>query len=66
MIEVELKEWGNSIGVILPAEELRTLGLTKGDKITLEVISKNRLDGFGVCKGAKPFQEEKEMHRKFW
>lgn len=65
MIEVELKEWGNSIGVILPSDILRELGVNKGDKIAINVIAKRKIDGFGMCKGAKPFKEEKEEHREF-
>jgi len=66
MIEVELKEWGNSMGVILPAEKLKKLGLKKGDKVEIDIIKKKRIDGFGICKGAKPFKEEKEEHKEFW
>ena len=66
MVEVELKEWGNSIGVILPAEKLKELGLHKGDKVDINVIQKKRVDGFGICRGAKPFEEETDKHDKFW
>ena len=66
MVEVELKLWGNSIGVILPAEKLKELGLQKGDRIEIDLVQKKRIDGFGICKGSKPFEEEKEKHDKFW
>ncbi|MBI2664472.1 hypothetical protein HYX10_03975 [Candidatus Woesearchaeota archaeon] len=66
MIETELKEWGNSIGVLLPIEKVRELGLKKGDKVKLDIIGKKRVDAFGVCRGAKPFKEEKENHSEFW
>jgi len=66
MVKVELKEWGNSFGVILPREKLRELGLKKGDKIEIEIIIKKKLDGFGISRGAKPFEEEKEAHEEFW
>jgi len=66
MVEVELKEWGNSIGVILPAEKLKELGLQKGDRIEVDIVEKKKIDGFGICKGAKPFEEEKEEHEEFW
>ena len=66
MVEVELKGWGNSIGVILPAEKLKELGLQRGDTVDIEIVKKERVDGFGICKGAKPFEEEKETHRLFW
>jgi antitoxin component of MazEF toxin-antitoxin module len=64
-MEVELKEWGNSIGVILPAEALRGLGLQKGDRVDISIVSKKRLDGFGICKGAKSFERDEEVHRDF-
>ncbi len=66
MVEVELKEWGNSVGVILPAEKLKELGLRKGDRVEIDLVQKKRIDGFGICKGARPFEEEKEKHNKFW
>jgi len=25
-----------------------------------------KIGGFGICKRAKPFKEEKEFHKKFW
>lgn len=65
-MEVELKEWGNSIGVILPAERLKELGVQKGDKIDISIVSKKRIDGFGISRGAKRFKEEKEPHPEFW
>ncbi len=66
MAEVELKEWGNSIGVIIPFEILKELGLQKGDKIDIDIVQKKRIDGFGICKGAKTFEEEKESHEELW
>jgi len=58
MIEVELKEWGNSTGVILPADKLRELRVKKGDRVLLDIQAKKRIDGFGMSKGSKPFDEE--------
>ena len=66
MIEVELKGWGNSIGIILPSEKLKKLGLKKGDKIEIEITMKKRLDGFGIAKGAESFEKEKEEHEDLW
>ncbi|MBI2146379.1 AbrB/MazE/SpoVT family DNA-binding domain-containing protein [Candidatus Woesearchaeota archaeon] len=66
MVEVELKQWGNSIGVILPIEELKEQGLEKGDKVDITIVHKKMMDGFGICKGAFPFEEEKEGHGEFW
>ncbi len=65
MVEVELKQWGNSIGVIIPAEKLKELGLHKGDKIEVDILPKKRIDGFGMCKGGKPFVREHDFGREF-
>jgi len=66
MIKAEIKKWGNSLGVILPIDELRQLGLSKGDQVELEVIPKKRIDGFGMCKGAKTFFKRDDIHKEFW
>ena len=66
MIEVELKQWGNSIGVILPMDALRELGLDKGDTVEIDIVGKRRKDGFGICSGARPFIEENEPHKELW
>ena len=66
MVEVELKKWGNSIGIILPAEKLKELNLRGGDKAELNLIKKEYINGFGICKGSKSFKEDKEGHRTFW
>lgn len=66
MVEVELKEWGNSIGAVLPAEKVKELSLKKGDRVDIDIVKKKRVDGFGVARGAKPFEEEKESHEELW
>lgn len=65
-MEAELKQWGNSLGIIVPAEKLRELGVDAGDLIEVEILPKKRADGFGMCKGAQSFKEEKEPHEEFW
>ena len=65
MAEAELKAWGNSIGVIIPVEKLKKLGLRKGDTVDIDLVKKKNINGFGICKGAKPFEEEKELHEEF-
>jgi len=66
MVEVELKEWGNSIGIVLPADKIREMGLRKGDRVDINIIIKKQINGFGVSKGAKSFEEDKEGHPEFW
>ena len=65
MAEVELKKWGNSVGVILPSEVLKELGLEQGDLVEVDIVSKKRINGFGIAHGAKPFTEEEESHPEF-
>ena len=59
------KKWGNSIGVIIPFEVLKEQGLSKGDRINIDIVAKKRMDGFGVCRGAESFTEEEEVHQEF-
>ena len=66
MVEVELKEWGNSIGVIVPVEELKILGLRKGDKVEIDIVKKKQVDGFGIATGAASFEEDVENHGELW
>ena len=65
-MEVELKEWGNSVGVILPSEKLKELGLRRGDIVEIYLVAKKMVNGFGIARGAKSFEEEKETHKEFW
>ena len=66
MVEVELKNWGHSIGVILPKHTLEDLDVEAGDKIEIEVVSKKRVDGFGMFRGARPFEREDDEHDDLW
>ena len=66
MVKVELKEWGNSIGVILPSDKLKRLKLRKGDKIEIEILTKERIDGFGMAKGAESFEDEDKEHESLF
>lgn len=59
MIDVELKKWGNSTGIIIPKETLDELGLKPGDSAKIQVFRK-KLNGFGIAKGAKPFIRDKD------
>ncbi len=61
-VETEVKEWGNSLGIVIPAEKVRELKLKKGDEIVFEVIVKKRVDAFGIAKGAPKFEEESFEH----
>ena len=61
-IETEIKEWGNSLGIIIPSEKVRELKLKKGDRIAFEVIAKKKINGFGIAKNTIPFEKEPFEH----
>tara|TARA_Y100000310_G_scaffold117117_2_gene115832 strand:- start:4433 stop:4639 length:207 start_codon:yes stop_codon:yes gene_type:complete len=64
--ETKVKEWGNSLGIIIPKELVDHVGLGKGDKVKIDIIKSDSLDGFGICKKASSFEEEKESHEDLW
>ena len=66
MIEVKIKEWGNSLGIILPIRELKKKNIQKGDTIIIDVKKKKRLDGFGIAKGSSEFHREKDDPEREW
>lgn len=57
MFDVELKEWGNSYGIRISKTQAKQLGLKKGDTINVDLVKKDfSADGFGIFKGAGPFE----------
>ena len=71
VIEVETKQWGNSIGIIIPKELVHNLKIKPKDKVTLEIKKENPLKelwGFGKNKKTtrKEFLEfRKELESKW-
>ena len=59
----EIKKWGNSLGVIIPAEEVKTLNLKEGEIILLDIKKKEKVDAFGIFKDAKSFQRKDRLDR---
>lgn len=57
---VEVKKWGNSFGVLIPRETVKKLGLSKGEKVQLDIVPQKRISGFGLAKGAKSFKRQIE------
>ncbi|MFH1072361.1 MAG: hypothetical protein V1743_02945 [Nanoarchaeota archaeon] len=66
MIITKTKKWGNSIGVLIPKEEVRNLNLKEDQEIMLDVIKKgNSLkELFGFGKGDKISRKEFLTTRK--
>lgn len=54
-VEVEVRRWGNSLGVIIPAETVRREGLSAADKVRLQIAKVRRPDpaSFGSLRDLK-------------
>ncbi len=65
-VTVELKKWGNSLGVVIPKEKVTELGLSEEDIIDIDILKKEKVSGFGLAKGKKPFVREEAEHEDLW
>lgn len=66
MAEVMVKEWGNSLGIIIPRDIVNHIDLHRGETIKVDIIKSKRIDGFGMWKNAGKFEEEEIGHKEFW
>ena len=67
-IKVTAKEWGSSIGVVIPSDLVKTEGIHAGDEIFLEIRKKNLVKrAFGLLKGkGLDAQRIKDELREEW
>lgn len=63
---VELKKWGNSLGIVIPKEKVAELELSEKDIIDIDILKKEKVSGFGLAKGKKPFEREEPEHEDLW
>lgn len=64
--ESMVKEWGHSLGIIIPNEVVKKLDLKKGETLSVDLIRKQKIDAFGMFKHAKPFKREIDHRDKEW
>jgi antitoxin component of MazEF toxin-antitoxin module len=64
-MQVRIKQWGNSKGIVLPAEIVAKNDLKTGDAVELVLVKKKNISGFGIAKGAKPFVREDRLDREY-
>lgn len=65
--EVSIKEWGNSMGVILPKELVRKENLKKNEKVLIDITREADLTKlFGTLKRKLSGQEFKDFVREGW
>jgi hypothetical protein len=67
-MECEVKKWGNSLGVILPKDVVKELGLKPNDTINIDVNRKIKAkEIFGTLPGWKiDAQRMKDESRDDW
>ena len=64
---VELKKWGNSLGIIIPKDKVEELGLSEHDIIDLDIVKKEKVSGFGIAEGRVPYKRENASeHEDLW
>lgn len=66
-VEIVVKKWGNSMGLILPKELIKIKGLKENDKVLVDIVKKANLGKiFGTLKRTMSGQKFKEMVREGW
>ncbi len=69
-MEVKIKKWGNSYGVLLKREELLRNHLQEGDTVEIDIKEKKKADLsplFGLCKFKKSVdQMKKELKEEYY
>jgi antitoxin component of MazEF toxin-antitoxin module len=66
-IEVSIKKWGNSMGIILPKELVKEKDLKENETILIEVVKKADLRHlFGSYRTKMTGQEFKDEVKKGW
>lgn len=68
-IEVKIKKWGNSMGIILPKSLIERKKLKENDEILIEIVREANFSGiFGSLKSKRKLtgQEFKDLARKGW
>ena len=67
-VTVPLKKWGNSLGVIIPADVVEKEGLSEKERVVIEVRKTSTLqDLFGSMKHTKlDAQKLKDEARENW
>ncbi len=68
VIKARLRQWGGSLGLIIPVEEAKKEGLMEGQEVVLELKKQNPIKiAFGSLAGWKiDAQKAKDELRKGW
>ena len=63
---VELKKWGNSLGIVIPKDKIDELSLSEHDLIDIDIMKKEKISGFGIAKARAPFERDYTEHEDKW
>ena len=65
-IEVKTKQWGNSLGIVIPAEITKKLNIKPDEEIIIEIEKKNNVlkELFGALKTKKSTEQILKEARK--
>jgi len=68
MMYATIKKWGNSYGILLPAEFVRSRNLSENEVVEIEVRKRDfhMKDFFGIVKSRKSIQKIKDELRAGW
>lgn len=66
MIACRTKKWGNSLGIVIPKDEVNELGLKENEEISVEIAKKTNplKELFGFSKNNKITRKEFLKERK--
>ncbi|MBI2176108.1 AbrB/MazE/SpoVT family DNA-binding domain-containing protein [Candidatus Woesearchaeota archaeon] len=63
----KVKDWGNSLGVLLPRQFVKEAGIEVGDEVVISKKKANLKPLFGILSGTnRSAQELKDEMRKSW
>ena len=65
MTETKIKQWGNSLALIIPKEIAKREELSAGDTVKVDISKEKRVDAFGMFRGAPSFSKEDEGDSDF-
>ncbi len=47
-------------------DKVAELGISEKDIIDIDILKKEKVSGFGIAKGKKPFEREEPEHEDLW
>ena len=62
-VTVEVKRWGNSLGIVIPKKSAVEMGITVHDHLDIDIVKKEHVNGF---RGKPPFVRDDAEHEDLW